>query len=130
MRGITHHSLIALRETLSQSSPTGKLSLTEFGRILGKAARGFPYSRSYISKLLTERKIITPQVARAARVLMVSAAALEQKDWMDPPASFDGGPIAQLKKAKTEGVSWQGLYASNAEVRAFVDALVDVIVRG
>ena len=31
----------------------------------------------------------TPEVARAVRVLMVSAAALEEKDWIDPLPIFE-----------------------------------------
>jgi hypothetical protein len=127
---ITRNALINLRETLSESSGNGQLSLADFGRILGKAAGRYPYSRSYVSKLLRGAKPITPQVARAARVLMVSAAALEVKDWIDPLPSFDGGPIDKLKAARAEGVDWQDLYATSADVRAFVDTLVDVICRG
>ena len=127
---VTRVSLISLRETLSESGGSGEISLTDFGRMLGRAANRYPYSRSYVSKLLAGTKPITPQVARAARVLMVSVAALEKKDWIDPLPGFTGGPIDKLKQARAEGVSWQDLYATNAGVRAFVDTLVDVIVRG
>ena len=130
MRGVTHASLKELRETLSQSGDMDGMSLSDFGRLLGKAANRYPYSRSYVSKLLAGTKPITPQVARGARVLMVSAAALEEKDWIDPLPRFEGGPIEKLKAARADGVEWQELYATNADVRAFVDTLVDVVVRG
>lgn len=130
MRGVTRTSLFELRETLSQSGGNEHLSLADFGRMLGKAAGRYPYSRSYVSKLLQGTKPITEQVARGARVLMVSVAALEEKDWIDPIPDFQGGPIDKLKQARAEGVEWQDLYATNADVRAFVDTLVDVIVRG
>jgi len=127
---ITRISLIGLRETLSESSGNGQLSLSDLGRMLGRAANRYPYSRSYVSKLLKGQKPITPQVARAVRVLMVSVAALDEKDWIDPMPGFEGGPIDKLRAARVEGVNWQDLYASDADVRAFVDTLVDVIVRG
>jgi len=127
---ITPNTLSDLVETLSQRAPDGKLSLTDFGQMLGKAANRYPYSRSYVSKLLAGTKPITPQVARAARAIMVSVAALDEKDWIDPLPSFTGGPIDKLKAAQAEGVSWQDLYATNADVRAFVDALIDFIIRG
>ena len=72
----------------------------------------------------------TPEVARAVRVLMVSAAALEEKDWIDPLPIFEGGPVERLKAAHAEGIDWPELYADDANVRKFVDALVDVITRG
>jgi hypothetical protein len=127
---ITRNILSSLLEVLSQSAPGGKLSLTDFGAVLGRAAKRYPYSRSYISKLLAGSKPITPQIARAARVLMVSAAALQEKDWIDPLPAFDGVPVAKLKAGREAGVAWQDLYATNADVRAFVDTLVDIIVRG
>lgn len=127
---ITRMSLIGLRETLSESGDSGQLSLSDFGRMLGRAANRYPYSRSYVSKLLAGTKPITPQVARAVRVLMVSAAALEEKDWIDPLPRFEGGPIEKLKTARAEGIDWPELYARDANVREFVDTLVDVIVRG
>jgi len=127
---ITRISLIGLRETLSESNGNGQVSLSDFGRMLGKAANRYPYSRSYVSKLLKGQKPITSQVARAARVLMVSAAALDEKDWIDPLPTFDGGPVARLKAARADGIDWPELYAQDACVREFVDTLVDVIVRG
>jgi len=127
---ITRISLIGLRETLSESSGNGQLSLSDLGRMLGRAANRYPYSRSYVSKLLKGQKPITPQVARAVRVLMVSVAALEEKDWIDPSPAFEGGPVAKLRKGKAEGVDWQSLYTSDVHVRQFVDALVDLITRG
>jgi len=127
---ITRTSLIGLRETLSESGGNGQLSLSDFGRMLGRAANRYPYSRSYVSKLLAGTKPITPQVARAVRVLMVSTAALEEKDWIDPLPRFEGGPVERLKVARAEGVDWQGLYAADANVKMFVDALIDIITRG
>lgn len=127
---ITRTSLIGLRETLSESDDNGQLSLSDFGRMLGRAANRFPYSRSYVSKLLAGTKPITPTVARAVRVLMVSVAALEEKDWIDPAPTFEGGPVERLKAARAEGIDWQDLYATNGDVRQFVDALVDIITRG
>lgn len=127
---VTVNSLSGLLETLSESAPDGKLSLTDFGRMLGQATNRPPYSRSYISKLLAGTKPITEQVARGARVLMVSAAALEEKDWIAPIPDFQGGPIDKLREARAEGVEWQDLYATDTDVRLFIDTLVDVIVRG
>ena len=127
---ITRTSLISLREMLSESSPDGLLSLSNFGRMLGRAANRHPYSRSYVSKLLAGTKPITPQVARAVRVLMVNAAALEKKDWIDPLPTFEGGPIEKLKAARSSGVDWQDLYARDVNVRTFVDTLLDLIARG
>lgn len=127
---ITRQSLLGLRETLSRSAPHGELSLSDFGRMLGRAADRYPYSRSYVSKLLAGTKPITPQVARAVRVLMVSAAALEEKDGVDPGPTFRGEPVNKLKSARSSGVDWQGLYVQDPEVRAFVDALIDLITRG
>ena len=127
---ITRTSLISLREMLSESSPDGLLSLSNFGRMLGRAANRYPYSRSYVSKLLAGTKPITPQVARAVRVLMVSAAALDEKDWIDPLPTFEGEPIEKLKAARSSGVDWQDLYARDANVRAFIDTLIDFIARG
>ena len=115
---------------LSESSPDGLLSLSNFGRMLGRAANRYPYSRSYVSKLLAGTKPITPQVARAVRVLMVSAAALDEKDWIDPLPTFEGEPIEKLKAARSSGVDWQDLYARDANVRAFIDTLIDFIARG
>jgi hypothetical protein len=127
---ITVNILSDLVETLSQSAPDGKLSLTDFGRLLGQAAGRPPYSRSYISKLLAGTKPVTDQVARGARALMVSVAALEEKDWIDPIPEFQGRPIDKLRQARESGLHWQDLYATNADVRLFIDTLVDVIVRG
>jgi len=127
---ITPETLSNLREALSQNEYGRRISLTEFGRMLGRAANRYPYSRSYVSKLLAGTKPITPQVARACRVLMVSAAALDEKEWVKPLPTFDGGPVAMLKAGKESGIAWQDLYATNADVRAFVDTLVDVVTRG
>jgi len=127
---ITRQSLLDLRETLSRSAPHAELSLSDFGRMLGRAADRYPYSRSYVSKLLAGTKPITPQVARAVRVLMVSAAVLEEKDWVDPGPTFRGEPVNKLKSARSSGADWQGLYVQDPEVRAFVDALIDLIARG
>ena len=127
---ITRKTLFDLRETLSESRGDGELSLSDFGRILGRAANRYPYSRSYVSKLLAGTKPITPQVARAVRVLMVSVAALDEKDWIDPLPTFEGEPIEKLKAARSSGVDWQDLYARDANVRTFVDTLIDLITKG
>ena len=127
---VTRESLFGLVETLAQSAPAGELSLSDFGAMLGRAANRYPYSRSYVSKLLAGTKPITEQVARGARALMVSAAALEEKDWIDPLPEFSGGPVDKLRAARVQGNSWQDLYATDTDVRAFVDTLVDIIVRG
>jgi hypothetical protein len=127
---ITRQSLLDLRETLSRSAPHAELSLSDFGRMLGRAADRYPYSRSYVSKLLAGTKPITPQVARAVRVLMVSAAVLEEREEMGSGPTFRGEPVNKLKSARSSGADWQGLYVQDAEVRAFVDALIDLITSG
>lgn len=127
---IDHITLQALKEALSEGRPDGSLTLREFGKILGRAVDRRAYSKSYVCRLLRGKEPISPRVGRAARVLMVGVAALDERSWMDPLPSFEGEPIKQLKEAREWGVGWWGLYVSNPEVRAFVDALVDIITRG
>ena len=98
--------------------------------MLGKAAGRRSYHKSYVWKLLRGEDEISAQVAHAARVLMLGAAALEERSWIDPPPHFEGEPIDKLKGAQASGVGWQDIYAADADVRRFVDALMDVIVRG
>ena len=98
--------------------------------MLGKAAGRRPFGKGYVSKLLRGKTSISPGVAKAARVLMVALAGLEERGWIDPLPTFKGSPIEQLKRARESGLSWQDVYTSNADVRAFVDSLVEIISRG
>lgn len=98
--------------------------------MLGRAADRHPYSKSYISRLVRAKMPITPRVDHAARILMVSLAGLQERAWIDPLPTFEGGPVEQLKRARESGVSWQDVYARDADVRTFVDTLVEIISRG
>ena len=127
---VTRETLQALKDTLSENRAEGPLTLREFGEMLGKAAGRRPYHKSYVWKLLRGEDEISAQVEHAARVLMLGAAALEERSWIDPLPHLEGGPIDKLKGAQASGVGWQKLYAADADVRRFVDVLMDVIVRG
>jgi len=39
-------------------------------------------------------------------------------------------PVEQLKRARKSGISWQDVYTRDADVRTFVDALLEMISRG
>jgi len=123
-------TLQSLRNALSEGLEGHPLTLKELGCLLGGAVERKPYSKSYVHALLNGNKPIIGQVERAARVLMVGLAALDERDWIDPLPTFKGGPIAQLKAARESGLSWQDLYTSNPDVRVFVDSLLDIITRG
>lgn len=127
---ITRDMLCDLLETLSCSRPDGRLSLREFGEMLGKAAGRYPYSRSYISHLLRGTFPITPRVAEAARILMLGVAGIDNRPWSDPFPVFSGSPVEKLMQAKKAEIPWQEMYVQDANVRSFVDALVDLITRG
>lgn len=127
---ITRDMLRELLETLSQSRSDGRLSLREFGKMLGKAAGRYPYSRSYISHLLRGTFPITPQIARATRVLMLGVAGIDDRPWSDPFPVFSGSPVEKLKQAKEAEIPWQEVYVQDAHVRSFVDTLIDLITRG
>jgi len=127
---ITRDTLCDLLETLSQSRPDGPLSLREFGEMLGKAARQYPYSRSYVSKLLRGQKPITPKVASAISVLRLAVAAMDDRTWTDPFPTLPGSPIEKLKQAREADIPWQEMYLQDANVRAFIDSLIDLITRG
>ena len=127
---ITRDTLRDLLETLSCSRPDGPLSLQEFGEMLGKAAGRYRYSRSYMSHLLRGTFPITPRIAQAARILMLGVAAIDDRPWTDPFPTFSGSPVEKLKQAKEAEVPWQELYVQDANVRVFVDALIDLITRG
>ena len=127
---LTCEALQALKEALSEGRAAGPLSLREFGEMLGGAVGHQAYGKGYVSKLLRGKTPISPRVAKAARVLMVGLAGLEERAWIDPLPTFDGAPVEQLKRASESGVSWQDLYARDAGVRAFVDALLEMISRG
>ena len=105
------------------------MTLREFGRMLGRAIGRQPYSRSYVHQLLHGDKPITPPVERAARVLMLGAAALDEDGLADPMPTFEGEPVEKMKAARAAGFGWQELYVRDAEVREFVDALMNRIVR-
>lgn len=123
-------ALQSLRNVLSERLEGGPLTLKEFGRLLGGAVERKPYSKAYVHALLNGNRPIIGQVARAARVLMVGGAGLDERDWVDLLPTFEGGPVGKLKAARAEGVPWAELYAGDADVRAFVDALIDLITRG
>jgi len=123
-------TLQSLRNALSEGLEGNPLTLKEFGCLLGGAVERKPYSKSYVHALLSGNRPIIGQVERAARVLMVGLAALNERSWIDPLPTFEGAPVEQLKRARESGVSWQDLYARDAAVRAFVDALLEMISRG
>ena len=127
---ISHEALTALKEALSANRLDGPLSLREFGEMLGRAADRGPYHKSTVSKMLRGKAPISARVERAARVLMVSVGGLDERGWIDPLPSFEGGPVAKLQGARAAGVDWRELYATDASVREFVDTLVDIICRG
>ena len=79
-------------------------------------------------QLLHGDKPITPPVERAARVLMLGAAALDGDGLADPRPTFEGEPIEKMKAARAAGFGWHELYVRDAEVREFVDALMNRIV--
>ncbi len=106
------------------------MTLREFGRMLGRAIGRKPYSRSYVYRLLRGEKPITPRIDRAARILMLGAAALGEERVTNPMPAFYGGPIEKMKAAQTANIEWQELYARDADVRRFVDTLVDMMIRG
>jgi hypothetical protein len=54
----------------------------------------------------------------------------QERSTIDPPPRSAGRAIEKLKEAQASGVGWQTLYEADVDVRAFVDHLVDVIVRG
>lgn len=128
--GVTRQTLSELQERLSEGHDNGHVSLAELGRLLGKAGRGFPYSRSYMSKLLSGSKPISPKLAYAARLVMIGLAAMDERLWSDPFPTFEGRPVEKLQQAQEEGTDWTSLYVWDTEVRAFVDALIELIVRG
>ena len=127
---LTYKTLQVLKEALSDGHVGGPLSLRDFGEMLGRAADRPAYGKGYVSKLLRGIEPITPKVTRAARILMVGVAGLDERDWVDPLPSFKGGPVEKLKAARSAGVAWAELYAGDANVREFVDTLVDLIARG
>ncbi len=88
------------------------------------------YTRSYVHRLLSGAKPITSRVARAAHILTMGLATLDEHDWTDPLPTFAGSPVEKLKAARGEGVAWTELYAQDADVREFVDMLIDLITRG
>lgn len=127
---LTYKTLQMLREALSDGRVDGPLSLREFGEMLGCAVGRQAYGKGYVSKLLRGKEPVTSRVARAARILIVGVAALNEWDWVDPLPTFEGGPIEKLKAARAEGIPWAELYAGDVNVREFVDTLVDLITRG
>jgi len=127
---VTRELLLELLETLSQSRADGPVSRAEFGQMLGKAGGRYLYSRSYVSKLLHGKVPITPQIEYAARILMIGMAGMGERIWSDPFPIFQGGPVSKLQQAKETGVRWQEIYVQDAQVRSFVDALIDLIIRG
>jgi len=127
---ITPESLQLLRERLSDEGGDGAVSLAQFGKLLGGAIGRYPYSRSYVSKLLAGKAVITPRIAEAAQALMVYAAVQKANGGSEGRPSFDGQPIEKMKAAEAQGIGWQELYAQDAGVRQFVDALMNVILGG
>jgi len=127
---LTCETLQALREALSKGRTDGSVSLREFGEMLGRAADRWPYSKSYVSKLLRGKSPITPRVERAARILMVGAAGVDERPWADPFPTFSGSPVEKLIQAKKAEIPWQEVYVQDVEVRTFVDALLELITRG
>ncbi|MGD2105915.1 MAG: hypothetical protein PVJ55_12465, partial [Anaerolineae bacterium] len=59
-----------------------------------------------------------------------STTVQQERSTIDPPPRSAGRAIEKLKEAQASGVGWQTLYEADVDVRAFVDHLVDVIVRG
>lgn len=123
-------TLLALKEALAKQQPNEALTLQEFGKILGQAVGKAGYSRSYVCQLLKGQKVITPRVEKAARILLLGVAGLDDAQLTDPMPRFEGGPLARMHAARAQGVSWQELYASDPDVRAFVDTLIELILRG
>lgn len=122
-------TLQALKDALSENRTDGPLTLREFGEMLGEAAGRRPYHKSYVWKLLRGENDISARVEHAARVLMRSTAAQQERSWMSPPPRLEGGAIEKLRDAQSSGAGWQEVYQTDAEVRAFVDNLMDVIAR-
>ncbi len=114
-----------LRDRLSQGRAQGPITLRTLGRLLGRAIGRQPYSRSYVHQLLHGVKPITPPIEQAARVLMSVAEALDEGGW----TACEGRPLEKMRAARAAGVRWQDLYVSDAEVREFVNGLMDRMVR-
>jgi hypothetical protein len=98
--------------------------------MLGRAIGRKPYSKSYVHELLNGKRPITDRIDRAARILMLGAAALGEERVTDLMPAFDGSPIEKMKAAQKVGIEWQELYARDKEVRELVNTLVDLIIRG
>lgn len=125
----TAEKLQALRKALS-AGRDGLLPLRPFGKLLGAAVGGRPYSKGWVSRLLRGKKPITDRVARAAHILTMGIAALDEHDWRDPLPTFQGGPVEKLKAAQGEEMHWTELYAQDQDIREFVDTLIELITRG
>ena len=126
----TAQNLQALRTALSAGRVDGLLPLRAFGKMLGRAVDRRPYNKGWVSKLLRGKEPVTDRIARAAHILTIGLATLDEHDWTDPLPTFDGGPVEKLKAARGEGVAWTELYAQDADVREFVDMLIELITRG
>ena len=127
---IVPQTLQTLKDILAEQQSNGSMTLEAFGQMLGNAIKRKPYSRSYLHHLLKGKKPITAQIDRAARILMLNAASMSERPLTDPMPIFDNGPIGKLKAAQAEGVNWQELYVADVGVRAFVDVLIEVLLRG
>lgn len=127
---LTCETFQSLKDALSERLGEGPLSLREFGKILGRAVDRRPYTKSYMSELLRGKKVITPRVEKAARILLLGVAGLDDARLTDPMPRFEGGPVARMQAARARGVKWQELYVGDQDVRAFVDTLVELILRG
>jgi hypothetical protein len=114
-----------LRDSLSQGRAKGSITLREFGQLLGRAIGRQPYSRSYVHQLLHGVRPITPRIEQATRVLMSTMETLDEGGWVDS----EGQPLEKMRAARAAGVRWEELYGTDAEVRGFVDGLMDCIVR-
>ncbi len=125
----TAEKLQALREALS-AGRDGLLPLRPFGKMLGLAVGRPPYHKGWVSRLLRGKKPITDRVARAAHILAMGLATLDEHDWRDPLPTFQGSPVDKLKAAQHEEMHWTELYAQDADIREFVDMLIDLITRG
>jgi hypothetical protein len=122
---IDAQTLRNLRDRLSQGRADGPVTLREFGQPLGRTIGRQPYSRSYVCQLLHGVKPITPPIEQAARALMSTVETLDEGGW----TAREGQPLEKMRAARAAGVSWQELCGRDAEVRAFVDGLMDRIVR-
>lgn len=127
---MTPKGLQRLRRAISENRGNGPITLREFGKLLGEAIGRRPYDKSTVCKWLNGTAPISARGAKAARIMAVGLAGFDGAVVGDPMPRFEGGPVARLKAGRDEGVDWQTLYVSDANVRNFIDTLVELICRG